>query len=72
MTSPFIKNLLAVAHNPLMAEMLEARDSGYELLDKYGHMEGPAVEKVREKLDALDKAYAAMGERTDMYKEQGK
>lgn len=70
MTSPFIKNLLAVAHNPVMAELLECRDSGYELLAKHSHVTGPAADRVREKLQAVDAAYAAMGERTDLYKEQ--
>ena len=62
MSSPFIKNLLAVAHNPMMAELLECRDSGYELLAKHGHVTGPAVDRVREKLKAADAAYALMGE----------
>ena len=70
MTSPFIRHLLAVAHNPLMAELLEVRDSGYDLLAKHGHYNTAAAAKVREKLQAVDAAYAAMGERTDLYKEQ--
>ena len=68
--SPLIRHLLAVAHNPLMAELLECRDSGYALLEKHGHVEGLAADRVREKLKAVDAAYAAMGERTDLYKEQ--
>ena len=71
MTSPFIRHLLAVAHNPLMAELLEVRDSGYDLLAKHGHYNTAAAAKVREKLQAVDAAYAAMGECTDLYKEQG-
>lgn len=63
MESPFIQHLLVVSHNMIMAELLEARDIGYALLDKHGHVNGPAAEKVREKLEAVDKAYADMSER---------
>ena len=60
---PFIQHLLAVSHNLVMAELLEVRDLGHEVLAEHGHRNLQAAEKVREKLEAVDKAYADMSER---------
>jgi hypothetical protein len=63
MGSPFIQHLLAVSHNLVMAELLEVRDLGHEVLTEHGHRNLQAAEKVREKLEAVDRAYADMAER---------
>lgn len=62
MGSPFIQHLLTVSHNLLMAELLEARDIGHEVLAEHAHEGGPAVETVRMALEAIDKTYADMAE----------
>ena len=58
--TPFVKHLHAVAHNLLMAELLEVRDSGEAVLAKHG--DAPGAEHIREKLRNLDAAYAALSE----------
>ena len=61
MTIGFVKHLHAVAHNVLMAELLEVHDSGEEVLAKHGSL--PGAERVREKLKVVDATYAALSDR---------
>ena len=54
--SPLIKHLLAVAHDETTCALLDSYDLHSTLL-AYGMATGPAADKVREKMKALDAAY---------------